>query len=272
MKILENPLPYNQESEIETSKISWFYDKTSDLVEINIKTFEKTLHRLYLPKTNINESISICQLPGNKLFCYINTIGWNDLSGMTFIVNENYEVQFLPTGTPSLGFFGTYYKNCVYVFGGEFAKRFNLDKWRWEKLVKFPSSTRWCSSTFLNNIILATGRDWDNIFALDLLTLSFSSCPVSLIFYQNKFLCNFEDSAYLIEYPGKILESGKNDPFDWNFIGNFFSSKEEGFTGRKALYNKAWYFLTGDTEIIKFDLEEKNILRIHLPLTYKRGF
>ncbi|CAG9321775.1 unnamed protein product [Blepharisma stoltei] len=268
MKILENLLPYNQESEIETSKICWFYDETSDLIELDLETFEKTLHRLIIPENNIDERICICQLPGNKLFCYGNTIGWADFSGITFIFNENYEVQVLPTGTPSLGCCGTYYKDCVYVFGGEFAERFNIDKWRWEKLIKLPSRTRWYSSTFLNDILLVTGYDWDKIFALDLFTLSFSSCPISLLWYETKFLCNFEDSAYLIDYPGKIFESGKNDPFNWNLIGNFAGSEQGGIIGRKALYNKAWYFLTGDSEIIKFDLEEKKIIRINLPLTY----
>ncbi|CAG9321851.1 unnamed protein product [Blepharisma stoltei] len=113
-------------SEIETSKISWFYDDSSDLVEINLETFDKTIHRFLLPENNIDERISICQLPDNKLFCYGNTIGWADLSGITFIINENYEVQVLPTGTPSLGCFGTYYKDCVYIFGCEFVERFNL--------------------------------------------------------------------------------------------------------------------------------------------------
>mmetsp|Transcript_22972 Transcript_22972/g.22703 ORF Transcript_22972/g.22703 Transcript_22972/m.22703 type:complete len:88 (+) Transcript_22972:447-710(+) len=87
-------------------------------------------------------------------------------------------------------------------------------------------------------MILATGYDCLDIFALDLLVLSFSSCSVCLLGCQMKLLCNFENSAYLIDFTGKILESDRNGLFNWSIIGNFTGS-EGGITGRKALCNKA---------------------------------
>ncbi|CAG9321774.1 unnamed protein product [Blepharisma stoltei] len=107
--------------------------------------------------------ICVCLLPENVLFCYGGTKAWAELIEITCLINEKLEIQMLSSGLPALGCIASYYQNFVYVFGTAFARKFNLNKRKWEKLILIPDFYRLCSCITFNDFSLASEYDSQKI-------------------------------------------------------------------------------------------------------------
>ncbi|CAG9321838.1 unnamed protein product [Blepharisma stoltei] len=264
MEITCRQFEISQLKEIERSNFNLFTKGSSDLIEVNLDDFSKTHHKLSIPEICLDERICICPLPDGKYFCYGNIAKIGQASGITFIVNQKNEILNLPAWTSILGCFPIYLENCVYVFGGEYVERFNLIKWKWEKIIKFPPKCRLCTCALIGKKILFSGYSFNGIFLLDLLTLSFSWHSLETLSNKAKLLCNVKNTIYLVDFSGKIFQSEIGNPFIWSFEGNF-QPLRNSTPENKIFYKNCIYFTIGN-QIFKFDLTKKNVQTINFLL------
>ncbi|CAG9321841.1 unnamed protein product [Blepharisma stoltei] len=262
MKILENLLPICQETETETSNLMWLSGQPCGLHMFNLKSRRKTTHEIMIPKIELEQSSCDCLLPDNKIFCS-GSFEWKTIEHIYFIINEDYSVKILPSQVIYMGCSATYYNNYVYICGDATVIRFDLINWRWEQLARLSVWSYSHTCVPFNGMILISGIDFRDIFMLDLLSLSLSSCQLRLETNWTKILFKWENSAYLVDFSGKIYKSDNGNPFNWNFIGNCNPLKRCIY-GHKAFYKDSLYFYAG-LFLLKFDPNKKNLEKIDLP-------
>ncbi|CAG9321842.1 unnamed protein product [Blepharisma stoltei] len=174
---------YIHENELTTSKLRWFGYKSSDIIEYNLETLEKSAYKHKLPHSTTNQIMFMCPLPGDKLFCYSSYLEWQEECCDIFIIDENNDIEIIqkfrfsmwnssdekgiafeeddkkvlktfPRGLSNLWSFAAYYNNVVYI-SMKFVMGFDLISRRWHTLVKNDKEYCWCTSTSFNGKILA---------------------------------------------------------------------------------------------------------------------
>ncbi|CAG9321767.1 unnamed protein product [Blepharisma stoltei] len=208
---------------------------------------------------------TVIQLPNKELFFYGNSY---PSSGACCIIDlKSISIKkILPPGPPSSYSEGLYYKNCIFLFGGLDEKdslglsiKLNLKENRWIQLTPLPLRSYRCSCVNFNGSILLCGNLHENLYKFDLEIESYSEIKeLSLKMYKNKMLFNGKSRVYAIEELGNIFESGINNEYKWDIIGEFkimwYSCAMRKFWKEEIFISFISY---GNMNCYKFDLNRK---------------
>ncbi|CAG9321855.1 unnamed protein product [Blepharisma stoltei] len=95
---------------------------------------EKASYEISSPKDHNELNTCICYLPGNKSFCYRGHSKSTNHNGIAFIIDEDHNIQIIPSKLSTFGYCATYYNNFVYMFGESSLYRYNLINTNWKNL------------------------------------------------------------------------------------------------------------------------------------------
>ncbi|CAG9326342.1 unnamed protein product [Blepharisma stoltei] len=212
---------------------------------------------------NISETafcnISYCPISNNKIFCYGNHTQHN-YSGITFIIDNSWNIEICSSGIPCTNSSLTYYKDFIFAFGGQnrhgdldLAEKFSLFDREWIQCQPLPFPSHGCSCAPYKENIYITGFNLEKLYIYD----------PSKDLYSNNFL-QFTSGV------SKIILALRNSIIIVDSIGNFFSSvtgKEwtvgqvEGLpniapSSYKVLKGNEMYFSCGK-QFFKFKMNSK---------------
>ncbi|CAG9313485.1 unnamed protein product [Blepharisma stoltei] len=207
----------------------------------------------------------IAQLPNGNLFCFGKDYPY---SGISLIIDENYRVRQLPSGTPCRCSSAIYFNNSLYCFGGEnnnraltLSERFDLNENRWIKLKPLPKADYNCTSVIFNGNIVISGRENKNLLRYSIGSNTFATIPYDFQAEKCKILISAE-RLYLIECEnGSIYESELSNDTVWRRIGD---SIIDYFYQVYLSYNKGGINIaTGYIlNCFKFNLETKRLTKV----------
>ncbi|CAG9321845.1 unnamed protein product [Blepharisma stoltei] len=172
-----------------------------------------------------------------------------------FLISKENTIKFLHRAPLKHKCFTIYYQNFIYFIGNNYVERLNLTTYKWEILIISLWNSVQVVGASLSNMILISGYSLTGIYALDLLTLSTSRCFIRFDDCRMRTLCTVKDVAYLIDFSGKILRSGINNPFSWEIVGDWSPDSLIMFEYR-AFYKGCWYFFVASDQIYKFDFDK----------------
>ncbi|CAG9321840.1 unnamed protein product [Blepharisma stoltei] len=287
------PPKSHQNNDIRTSKLAWFSAEDPYFCKYDFETWQETSYR---HDFNIYYTMCMCPIPGNKLFGLSHSYDSEKSSCSVFIIDEEkiniqfiqnfsvpltlsqrhkVEIVFLKDEENVLNTFlrvirqtegvGTYYNNFVYILLEDIIG-FDLINQRWHTIVKSEEHHYWCSSLSFNNLILALEYEREEIYIIDLATLSVSSHSLPLTKDSEKILFKFENLVYLVDFHGILLESSIDDSFNWKIIKYFESAYSDSPYFYNAFCNNCWYMIIGDLRIYRFDLDKKKLKELDLEL------
>ncbi|CAG9335761.1 unnamed protein product [Blepharisma stoltei] len=215
----------------------------------------------------LNFGTCITLLPNGELFCFGKI---DPYSGISLIIDQNFDIRVLPSGTCCACSSGIYLNNSVYCFGGEMmtaplplAERFDLDENRWIMLNPMEEYDYYCSCVMFNGNILITGFENKNIWRYSVEEDSYTRISFEFADIKRKILISdISERLYLIECGGLIFESEIEDDNAWKPIGSSLISNVWPVQVSYAYNGRAVYFsMNSDEYRYKFDLDEKNMIK-----------
>ncbi|CAG9331350.1 unnamed protein product [Blepharisma stoltei] len=210
----------------------------------------------------------IAQLPNGNLFCFGRYPG----SGVSLIIDENYRIRQLPSGTPCFHSSAIYFNSSVYCFGGggsngylTLSERLDLNENRWIKLKPLPKADCWCNSVIFNGNIMISGYFNKNLLRYSIGSNTFATIPYDFQASTYKILISTE-RLYTIECceNGSIYESELSNDTVWRRIGD--SIINDYFHQVYLSYNKEGINIAhfvNDARYFKFNLSDKTLFELH---------
>ncbi|CAG9323906.1 unnamed protein product [Blepharisma stoltei] len=262
--LVSNPVPDQSYQEVAHKDTFLYLIRKGHNNWANLSIYDSKCEREELKVLETKEldlGTCIAQLPNCKLFCF----GSYYDSRITLIIDENYELQKLPSGEACHCSSAIYFNKNVYCFGGEdensflnLSSKFDLDQNRWFKLAPMPEADCACNSVLFNRNILISGWKNKNIWQYSTSIDSFSKISYDFAEWKRKILINGE-RLYLVECQGMIYES--EDEYSWKQIANFIPNpnpdqayclynKGEIYIGIGTFYYNLYYRFSLDKKVI----------------------
>ncbi|CAG9325279.1 unnamed protein product [Blepharisma stoltei] len=244
-------------------KIIKDYENRTNLIIYDTENDSEEVRIVETPEP-LDFGTCIAQLPNGNLFCFGNS----QHSGVSLIIDENYKVRELPSGTPCVNSSAIYFNNSVYCFGGNYnyedltlSERFDLNENRWIKLEPLPEADENCTSVIFNGNIVISGFN-ENLLRYSIGNNTFAAIPYDFEAYVGKILISTE-RLYLIEYGGSIYESELSNETVWRRIGDsiIVLFNQVYLSHSKGKINISFFSING-REYYCFDLDQKNIIDI----------
>jgi len=161
----------------------------------------------------ISNSMSLCQLPDNFIFCFGNVQN-NTYSGLTFMMDDILNLELLSSGTPCIESGLTYYNNFIYAFGGynrfgeiDLAEKFSIIDLNWTKTEPLPAPSRGCSCLSFGDKLFISGINHNKLYVYDPIGSLYFTSPLKLIHGISRVMLAFKNNLILLESNGNIYTS-----------------------------------------------------------------
>ena len=244
--------------------LHFFKGESKTLVELNVESLERVETEVNLPE-NLGLLASICMIPGGKLFYNGGYSGEGDVIASTYIVNlKTKDIEILPKCRLRCTAAALYHMGCVYIFGG-FGKvacknsdKFTLKGRSWGEISDLPSPMQNSSTVVVKNTIVISGLG-SSIYQYNVETDSYKVLISTLYIGSFNILIKETTSIYLLS--AGIFLSTEETLDKWLYtekISEIISST----TCRPVIKDRFAYFLCQDGEIMKFNLDTLELIKI----------
>ncbi|CAG9335736.1 unnamed protein product [Blepharisma stoltei] len=260
-KLESHTEPPTESPNFDTNLLYYFKKNSKIINKIDLTTQEKKEIPLNLPEA-INSTISICHIPGNKLFCFGNAGRKSRYPKITFSLDSSLAIKYHANIYKSISASGSiYHENHVYSFGGskygersvENSYKYSIKDDVWFKLPPMPQPADHCSCTAMEQYILVIGNDQIHPFLYDTELKSFSTLDLDLNTDFVYVTFTRGRKSYILESDGPAYESGIMDIFSWNKMNISVNFKDNAIS-----------YIAFSGDIISFATECKFIYRFNL--------
>ncbi|CAG9335217.1 unnamed protein product [Blepharisma stoltei] len=257
------------------AEIFVFKQYSRNLLRLSLDSLQTVVRNLPELETTIENHISLCKLPNNKIFCYGNI--WPEISsslssprGTSFVINEDFSIIPIKDGKPRSGATSVYYENSVYVFGGwstklhiidritDSADKFDIEKGVWEALNRMPEPSIYVYTLVYNDSILLSGYNHHKLYCYNIIDNDYSEL-LDLREKCNKVIFEWNYSLYVIESGGNIWKSD-NNILEWRWLRNCIAFGE--VLSYHSTFKWSIFFLDSNYWLYKFRLSKEKLEKI----------
>lgn len=253
----EQPSPFSE-------NIYFFKAESHVLAELHVEDLELKENEVGV-KENLGLLASICLIPGDKLFYHGGYNGDGDAIATTYIINlKTRFAEALPKGRLRCTASAIYYLGSIYIFGGygknaiKQCDKFSVKRKTWEEISDLPCPVQNTSTIQVKGSFIITGLG-SKIYKYEIETNKYSVVISGMNIGGFNILIKESPNIYLLS-AGIYLSS--EDTLDkWLFtekINDIISST----TCRPVLKDRFAYFLCQDGEIMKFNLDTLELMKI----------
>ncbi|CAG9326341.1 unnamed protein product [Blepharisma stoltei] len=260
-KISKRRTPNN--SILESNCIVSFTNNSKTINILNLITLDKEKINLNLPE-NLSDSISCCQIPDDRIFCYGNVIENKQYSGLAFIIDKNFEIKIIESYTPCTHSSCAYFDGHVFIFGGKnecqdlnIAAKYSISSNSWQKLPDMLVPSHGCSVVLFNNDFYISGINHDRIYSFNLESERYSDVAV-------KFKIGVPRIIICLKYSTMAFDSEENfyssySGKDWMFckVSGFPNLIPSSYKVRKG---KVLYFCC-KSSFYRFQMNSKDRIK-----------